>query len=273
MTFPGRIVLAKRREEAIRAAGLSAREAAVGSRGQAAVGLGNGAGLSSETAAGFGKQAAANCAGPSAPDSRVFCAWGFTPSPLAMRVAQNVLDVCSTSSGRRVIIYVCYAGTHSSVLAACLHLGLVNKGCPVCDLPYFDRRLSADIGVPALVGRDVSGTDVYALGTGWLSAALERAVCDLVELACPDVFACMCAVRGFLDFPARIGGFASRRCALVMPGRALIAASLSRRLPEMGCAVRRCLDLSAKWKDNEGQSKGEVIWFDGSKAGRLGPPG
>ncbi len=246
MSGPEKIVMAKTKETAMREAGLGETDPAVtfGSRGLAA---GNG---------------------------HVFCAWGFVPSPLAMKVAENVLEVCT--SGRtsgRIVIYACYAGTHSSVLAASIHVGLLDGGCDICDLPYFDRRTFPDVGVPVLVGKDAFGTEVYALGTGWLSAPLEQAVCDLVELARPGVSLCICAVRGILDFQARLGGFASRRCRLVFPGRQLIASSLRRKVPHMRCAVSRCLDLSSKWKDNEGQSKREVIWLDGSKAGRLGPPG
>ena len=62
------------------------------------------------------------------------------------------------------------------------------------------------MGVPVFIGVDPFGAHVYALGTGWLSAPLEHAVCDLVELACRDVSLCICAVRGLLDFQARWAG-------------------------------------------------------------------
>lgn len=195
--------------------------------------------------------------------------WGVPPSPLAMRVAENVLALYEghTKPPDR-IFYACYAGTHSSVLAASLHLGFLDDGCRLCDLPYFDRRVSADIGVPVHMGVDLHGTEIYAVGTGWLSARLEKALCDLIEVASPDARACICSVRGFLDIPARAGGFASRRCRMVWPGRPLIANSLSRKVPLMRRAVRCCLDLSGRWKDNEGRQKGEVIWVDGTEAGR-----
>jgi hypothetical protein len=252
LTSAGKIVLAARREKAMREAGLNGKKVKVGSRGQAASSNG------------------------------VYCAWGFTPSPLALRVVENVLAICRRGPGegateaaderRRLVIYACYAGTHSSILAASVHLGIVDNGTPICDLPYFDRRRTAEIGVPVFMGKDCSGAEVYALGTGWLSAPLERAVCDLIELSCPNVSVCICSVRGLLDFRARVGGFASRRCSLVFPGRNLIAGSLIRKVPQMRRAARHCLDLAAKWKDNEGQFKGEVIWFDGSKARGIGPP-
>lgn len=195
--------------------------------------------------------------------------WGVVPSPLAVKVAENVLALYEGSeSPPDRVLYSCYAGTHSSVLAASLHLGLLDCQRRVCDLPFFDRRVSAEIGVPALVGVDQHGSEVYAMGTGWLSARLEKPLCDLIEVASPGARACVCSVRGFLDLTARVGGFVSRRCHMVWPGRELIAASLARKIPDMERAVRYCLDLSHRWKDNEGQPKGEVIWVDGAKAGR-----
>lgn len=199
-----------------------------------------------------------------------FLIWGVDPSPLAVKAAENVLALYREDDPPDRVVYSCYAGTHSSVLAACLHLGVAGQGCPVCDLPLFDRRVSDEIGVPALIGTDRYGTEVYAFGTGWLSARLEKCLCDLVEVASPNAKVCFCSVRQFLDFQARVGGFASRRMALVWPGRDLISRSLERKIPDFQGATAFCLDLSRRWKDNEGQSKGEVIWVDGREAGRSG---
>lgn len=230
----------------------------------------------------------------------VYLAWGFAPSPLAFKIAENVLglyrptcsqDLCCPAGPEgpaklpkarppvsRRLFYTCYAGTHASVVAACLHLGLMGANCDqaspeqaaagsgICDLPGFDRRGSAEIGVPLRIGVDPWGTEVYALGTGWLSRPIELALCDLIEVASPESFACMCSVRGFLDSRSRMGGFLSRRCRLVNPGRRIIGSSLARRVPLMKVAVDACLDLSLRWKDNEKQRKGEVIWVDGRAA-------
>jgi len=253
---------------------------------------------------------------------RVYLLWGVVPSPLALKVAENVLALydgvgnggtandsagndgisnggisndgtsndgatadasagdgataggaTSAAAPPNRIFYACYAGTHSSVLAASLHLGRVKPGDNLCDLPFFDRRESKDIGVPVKIGVDAYGSEIYAMGTGWLSARVEKPLCDLIEVASPNAKACICSVRGFLDFFARCGGFASRRCSMVWPGRQIIAASLARRIPEMQVAVRRCLDLSRRWKDNEGQQKGEVVWINGAERGRDRPGG
>lgn len=221
---------------------------------------------------------------------QTYLLWGVVPSPLAVKVAENILSLYDGAAGAEAthagathegaahggappnrIFYACYAGTHSSVLAASLHLGRVKDGDDLCDLSFFDRRESKDIGVPVRVGVDAYGTEIYAMGTGWLSERVERPLCDLIEVASPNAKACICSVRGFLDLPARCGGFASRRCRLVWPGRQIIAAALGRRIPEMQRAVNRCLDLSRRWKDNEGQQKGEVVWINGAERERDRP--
>ena len=50
-----------------------------------------------------------------------------------------------------IIIYHCYGGTHSSVMAASLHLGLLPQdkkptGKELLALPYFDQQSGADFG-------------------------------------------------------------------------------------------------------------------------------
>ncbi|HHY12959.1 MAG TPA: DUF3189 family protein [Firmicutes bacterium] len=211
----------------------------------------------------------------------LFLVWGVNPSPLAHRAMTAMLKIylgkAPPSPG---IFYVCYAGTHTSVVASTLHLGSIRlEDIDACGpailscMPYFDRRTTADIGVPVLLGKDVNGSEVYALGTGWLSRMLELCLCDLVELAYPGARVCFCSVRGVLDFRARLGGFLSRRLNLVSPGRHIICGSLSKKAHVLYEATRYCLDLSSKWKDNENHTEGEVIWIDGSKQGRVGLPG
>ncbi len=202
-----------------------------------------------------------------------YLAWGFAPSSIAARTVENVLSMYSNRDSSQDsppprVFYLCYAGTHTSIVAGSMHLGRLCQGGDPCGLPEFDRRLYRDIGVPCFLGTDPWGAQVYALGTGWLSLPLEMAICDLVELSSPNARACFCAVRGYLDSQARLGGFISRRCGLVSFGRKLISASLKKRLPDIQEAVDSCLDLSAKWKDNQGQPKGEVTWSHGPTAGR-----
>jgi hypothetical protein len=208
-------------------------------------------------------------------------AWGFVPSPLATKILTRGLAVAieETQEKRPVIMYVCYAGTHTSVLSGALHLktdrekGLDFDANFLASLPYFDQRTTQDIGIPVRLGVDRFGSVVYALGTGWLSRDIEFALCDLIELNVPAAKFCMCNVRSFLNFRSRVGGFLSRRLSLVEPGRRIIASSLCQRIPLIERAVSHCLDLSRDWNDNDRQSRGEVIWLDGYALRREDSPG
>ena len=210
-----------------------------------------------------------------------FLAWGMSPSPLAYRAITAMLQIhLAKAPSKPNIFYLCYAGTHTSVLASGLHLGSIKleeihtRGASVIlKIPHFDERTTSDIGIPLFLGWDVNGSGVYALGTGWLSYTLERSLCDVIQVACPKARACLCSVRGILDFQARAGGFLSRRLNLVRPGRHIVSDSLSKKANVLYRASRYCLDLSSKWKDNENHTKGEVIWIDGAKQGRIGVSG
>jgi len=216
----------------------------------------------------------------------IFAAWGLIPSPLSQRAVEWFLRLYRDETYRsRRIFYCCYAGTHTSVVACALHLGMLKVtklgdgkrpseiSGEISQLPYFDRRTTDEIGVPIFMGKDVYGSEVYAMGTGWLYHTLETVLCDIIEVANPKASACFCNVRSFLDFSAKIGGFLSRRFSVVSPGRKLIARSLSKKLPQIQEAVKYCLDLSARWNDNEKQPGGEVIRVDGSKPRRISGSG
>ncbi len=211
----------------------------------------------------------------------VFLIWGVDPSPLAQRAIGDMIRLYFYKPHKEPgIFYVCYAGTHTSVVASMLHLGNIcvediqSQGPKaLLRIPYFDRRTTFDIGVPVCMGKDVNGAYVYALGTGWLSRTLELCLCDLIELMHPNARACLCSVRGVLDFQARVGGFLSRRLSLVSPGRQIVSHALSKKVPVLYQATRYCLDLSFKWKDNGNHTEGEVVWIDGSRQGRAGLSG
>lgn len=200
----------------------------------------------------------------------VYAVWGFPPSPLAQKAVESVVSMYRNNPVRNRFFYTCYAGTHTSVIAASLQAGIEVDAHGIEGLRFFDRRTLGEVGVPVLIGIDPFGAEVYALGTGWLYRDLEWALCDVIELASAGSSTCMCSVRGFLDLPARIGGFLSRRCGFVSAGRRMVARALSRKLPEIREAVSHCLDLSSLWQHNEGRSTGEVVWVDGTQVRRSG---
>jgi hypothetical protein len=84
---------------------------------------------------------------------RVFLIWGIPASPLVMRTVESFIFLYACSDGQKDvanrIFYCCYAGTHTSIVAASLHLGLLGekeKSGDFCELPWFDNRRFCDIG-------------------------------------------------------------------------------------------------------------------------------
>ncbi|HYE81276.1 MAG TPA: DUF3189 family protein [Clostridia bacterium] len=89
-----------------------------------------------------------------------------------------------------VIIYNCYGGTHSSILASAIHL----KNLPVNQIPtnqeilkveYFNKLTYSDMGRLLFHGVDDEGNKVYTIGRG-ISKALVPAMRNLVIALCRD---------------------------------------------------------------------------------------
>lgn len=67
------------------------------------------------------------------------------------------------------VIYHCYGGSHSSVVAAALHLKWLDPTrlpdpLDLIHLPYFDKTQDSDFGRIHYMGTDESGHDIYILG-------------------------------------------------------------------------------------------------------------
>ncbi len=125
------------------------------------------------------------------------------------------------------VIYHCYGGSHSSVLAAALHLGLIDKTTlPALDdllnLPIFDKTCDDDFGLVRFVGKDELGHEIYILGKKNLgdrytkilegTAAILGVKRDLIAVN----------VISRVNWLMRIGGFSSRKLGLVKLGRFLL---------------------------------------------------
>lgn len=125
------------------------------------------------------------------------------------------------------IIYHCFGGSHSSVLAASLHLGLIDKDklptfSDLMALPYFDKTNNDDFGSIRIFGNDEYGNQVYVLGKksmGNRYAAMLEGIADILG-ARDQLLAvnCMNKVNWFM----KIGGFTSRRIGAVDMGRPVL---------------------------------------------------
>ncbi len=140
------------------------------------------------------------------------------------------------SDGTRCVVYHCFGGAHTSVVAAAIHLGLLPaRPCwqQVAAFPLFDRTPTADRGWPMYLGTDERGRRVYAMGRGrdgrgtaLVLDGLLRALHLDGRLVNHDTLAC----AGPLT---KLGGYLSRRLGLVRPGRTLAAVGVTRDLPRL----------------------------------------
>ncbi|MHB1391929.1 MAG: DUF3189 family protein [Clostridia bacterium] len=89
-----------------------------------------------------------------------------------------------------VIIYNCYGGTHSSILASAIHL----KKLPMDRIPtkqeilgieHFNRLTYSDMGRLIFHGMDDEGNRIYTIGRG-TSKALVPAMRNLAIALCKD---------------------------------------------------------------------------------------
>lgn len=89
-----------------------------------------------------------------------------------------------------VIIYNCYGGTHSSVLASAIHLkklpvDRIPKKEEILALEYFNKLTYKDMGRLIFHGSDIEGNRIYTIGRG-TSKALLPAMRNLAVTLCRD---------------------------------------------------------------------------------------
>ena len=113
------------------------------------------------------------------------------------------------------MIYHCYGGAHSSVVAAHLHLGSIPlrgkvSAEQILALPEFDRATADDWGKPHLIGLDELGNEVYILGLGRQSAPCARVIISLGYRLGTSRKTMLVNTLPTIGVLTRIGGFSSR---------------------------------------------------------------
>lgn len=126
-----------------------------------------------------------------------------------------------------IIIYHCFGGSHSSVLAAALHLRLIDKcRIPTTDelmaIPYFDKTCDEDFGSIRFMGIDDSGHEVYVLGKKSMGGRYSKILRGVASILGKEdqVLPVDCTNR--INLFMKIGGFSSRRMGLISPGRPIV---------------------------------------------------
>jgi hypothetical protein len=137
------------------------------------------------------------------------------------------------------IVYYCYGGAHSSVIAASIHVGMlptkrIAKKKEIISIPYFDLTPNSQIGLPLYIGIDSWGNEIYCMGWGIFK---ERILSSILLLKNKDrkfIFDSIIFVYALpvANIFIRLGGFLSRRIGLISIGRPLVIIGVRKRYYE-----------------------------------------
>lgn len=126
------------------------------------------------------------------------------------------------------IIYHCFGGSHSSVTAAALHLGLLNRNQnptteDLMKIPYYDKTSDADFGSIRFMGTDEFGNDIYVLGKKSLGNRFSSILMGVAEILGKQDDLIVVNCMDIVNWSMKIGGFTSRRLGLVALGRPVVS--------------------------------------------------
>jgi len=160
------------------------------------------------------------------------------------------------------VIYHCYGGAHSSVMAAAIHVGRITdpervSTREVLALPYFDMQDQAELGRIRRVGTDAAGNSVYVLGRGNQSKLAVRVLTSFARGLQIDPRSYLLAdVLTYVNPIMVLGGSLSRRYKVVGPGRAIVAEGTRRAAPHLAGGVERArAKMADQAKIDAGQAR------------------
>lgn len=145
-------------------------------------------------------------------------------------------------------VYHCFAGAHTSVTAANIHLGRLPRHrrprlAEILAQPYFDWPRHRQIGHLIPMGRDSGGRMVYCVGLGGGKERLCRAMVEFAAaIGTPAGAWRTVSVLTCATWPMRVGGFLSCRLGLRRLGRPLTAFGAWWGYGRFQAAVRTVLD-------------------------------
>jgi len=127
-----------------------------------------------------------------------------------------------------IIVYHCVGGSHSSAIAAAIHLGQlprdrVPSAQEIEQIPYFDTSTPKDYGRIIHRGDDNRGNRIFTLSRQFVPKLVIPAVEDAWKIAGQDPkHLMMINTLPTVNILMKIGGFSSRRLNLVFFGRPIV---------------------------------------------------
>ncbi|MHB1421294.1 MAG: DUF3189 family protein [Bacillota bacterium] len=126
------------------------------------------------------------------------------------------------------IIYHCYGGSHSSVVSAAIHLGLLSStrvatAKELNALPLFDEQTHEEHGEFKMMGKDELGNEIYVAGKCKLRKMFEPMIYGLARIySIPKEDILLVNTMPYVNLTMMIGGFTSRAMGLVWLGRPVV---------------------------------------------------
>lgn len=127
------------------------------------------------------------------------------------------------------IIYHCVGGTHSSAIAAAIHLNMLPTSTKptfkeIMEFSFFDRLKKDQQGHIILRGIDDKGNNVYTLSRQFVPELVIPAIIDSYKIAGGNLDDLLLVdTMPSVNLLMKIGGFSSRRLHLVSFGRPIVA--------------------------------------------------
>lgn len=128
------------------------------------------------------------------------------------------------------IIYCCYGGAHTSVVAAAIHTGLLpQKEVPdikkIINTPYYDQAENIDIGKLFYIGKDIYNNDIYIMGMGHRRSFYTKMAYEISNEISKNARKDLLIVNAIalINIKVRIGGFLSKKLKLKRIGVLLTA--------------------------------------------------
>lgn len=188
---------------------------------------------------------------------------GSIGRPRGEAVAKAVAGARQPAGSRSpVVVYCCYGSSHTSVVAAAIHVGRLDPtSLPTRDtvlgLPRFDRVGRSELGRLFPAGRGPAGEEVYFAGFGPGRRLVHRAALDLLAAAeVPRGQVLLVDALSRADWLVRLGGTLSRGLGLVGVGRPLVAAGIRRVYPALADLVRSTQARVGRTPGGQGSEEG-----------------
>ncbi|MBS4023032.1 MAG: DUF3189 family protein [Dethiobacter sp.] len=136
------------------------------------------------------------------------------------------------------IIYHCYGGAHSSIVAAAIHLGKFKSDKEIDNeelmkLTLFDRQSKEAHGQIHFFDFDEEGRQVYSVGCRNAGETVKKTLLEVAKIFDKEKDLHFKDTLHCVNIKMRVGGYISRRLGLVKLGRPIVLNGTRQAYPKL----------------------------------------